>query len=263
MKHKLKISTFALGLFALASVDAQAQVDQGAQSAASASSTAYAGASFGSPLAFGASWGDVGVGIFGQTIRKAPGSNDNTDGSLGLVFGLGNPDRYVGLETGIGISSITSANNSNFGDAGSLGFKLHTNLPDGAAFAVGVVGTGRWGAAKAANVASVYAVGTKVFALNFGNSNHALVLNLGLGDGQFNDAGKSGAGLFGSVAFYLSPQISLIADYTGTFTNLGVSAAPFAGVPLTITAGAINVSKRFSPPLDTEFGVSVGYGFHF
>ena len=67
MKHQIKSGLFALGLFALASADAQAQQ---AAIAGSAAATSFAGASFGSPIAFGADWGSVGIGAFGQTLNK-------------------------------------------------------------------------------------------------------------------------------------------------------------------------------------------------
>ncbi|TXH04914.1 MAG: hypothetical protein E6R07_05955 [Nevskiaceae bacterium] len=265
MNHKIKLGTFALGLFALASVDANAQTTGAAASAGSQAATSFAGASFGSPLAFGADWGSAGIGVFAQTLSKSK-AGTNGDGSAGVAFGLGDSDKYVGLETDVAIADLTTKNGNHFGDGGSLGFKLHTNLPDGAAFAVGVTGTGRWGTEKKSNRASVYAVGTKVFKVG-STSPHALVVNLGVGDESFQELdkttgfGKSGANVFGSVAFYLTPQISVIADYTGRFLNAGISVAPFKTVPLTFAIGGVNLTNRYDT--NPQLAASLGYGFSF
>ncbi|MGH8505950.1 MAG: hypothetical protein ACRETM_08290, partial [Stenotrophobium sp.] len=258
----LKLSTgmIGLGVLALASGAAQAQ-DQGQLAAQAAGPAAYAGTSFGSPIAYGAQWRDVGIGVYGQTLHKD--AKQRVDGAAGLGFGLGDADKYVALETDVGVATVAHRNGLNFGDAGSLGFKLHTNLPGNAAFAVGVVGTGRWGPAafRNNNVASVYAVGTKVFSIG----GHALVANLGLGDGQFQRTDgkgniKSGANVFGGLSYYICRQVSIITDYTGRFFNAGVSIAPIRSIPVTITLGAVNIGNQEN--LHTQFGGSLGFGFH-
>jgi hypothetical protein len=265
MKHKLKLGTFALGLFALASVDAQAQSSQGAVNASSQAATSFAGATFGSPLAFGAGWGSVGAAVYAQTLSKSI-SGASSDGAAAVGFGLGDPNQYVGLETVVAIADLTHRNNHNFGDGGSLGFKLHTNVPGGAAFAVGVIGTGRWGTEKKTNRASVYAVGTKVFKLGT-TSPHPLVLNVGIGDEGFQELdqatgfGKPGANVFGSATFYIVPQLSVIADYTGRFLNAGISVAPIRSQPLTFTLGAVNLTNRYKAKV--QAAAAIAYGFTF
>lgn len=258
----LKVSTgiIGLGVLALASGAAQAQ-DQGQMAAQAAGPAAYAGTSFGSPIAYGAQWRDVGIGIYGQTLHKD--AKQREDGGVGVGFGIGDADKYVALETDVGFATLAHRNGDGFGDAGSLGFKLHTNLPGGAAFAVGVVGTGRWGSAafRNNNVASVYAVGTKVFSVG----HHALVANLGIGDGQFQKTDgkgniKSGANVFGGLSYYITRQVSVITDYTGRFFNAGISVAPIRSIPVTLTLGAVNIGNQEG--LHTQFAASLGYGFH-
>jgi len=222
--------------------------------------SATAGASFGSPLAFGASWGEAGAGIFVQSIDSV---DDDYDGAAGLVFGFGNAKKAVGLEASLALSSLIDNANApgGFGDNGSFSLKLHTALPGGAAFAVGVNTIGRFGDANDAAKSSLYAVGTKVVPVSIAGSSKNLVLNLGVGDNGFAEPGKDGVNLFGSAAFYFTQQVSLIADYTGRFTNLGVSVAPFKKYPFSVTAGAINVGDRYNS--GTEYAVSAGYGFKF
>lgn len=265
MNHKIKSGTLALGLLTLASFSAQAQTTGAAAATSSQASASFAGASFGSPIAFGADWGSVGVGVFAQTLTKSK-AGTRGDGSAGVAFGLGDADRYVGLETEVAIADLTTRNGNHFGDGGSLGFKLHTNLPDGAAFAVGVTGTGRWGTEKNTNRASVYAVGTKIFKIGSVNP-YALVMNVGIGDEGFQELdtktgfGKGGAGVFGSMAFYICPQISVIADYTGRFLNAGLSVAPFKSYPLTLTLGGVNLTNRYKT--NPQAAASLSYGFQF
>lgn len=249
---KSAIAGISFAALACTATVANAQTDIGAQAARP---KGYAAASFGSPLAFGAGWGNVGVGAF----VFAPDDEDIRDGALGLAFGLGDPNKYVGLETAVSFSSLLESEGSDesFGESGSVALKLHTNLPGGAAFAVGVTGTGRWGDAADQSSSSVYAVGTKVFSV----ANHPLVLNLGLGDGLYNDADESGANVLGSASFYFTRQFSAILDYTGRFVNVAVSAAPFANYPFTATLGVVNVAEK--DDADPEIALSLGYAFGF
>ena len=212
------------------------------------------GIAFGSPVAFGAHWGDAGLGIGGATLPKT--ASDDYDGSAGLVVGVGDADRFVGLETIINVISIRDE----FGDDGSVAFKLHTTLPGDAAIAVGIENTLRWGDARASE-SSVFVAASKRFQLPAGDRSLPLAITLGLGDSRFNDPGESGANLFGAIALIPHEQLSLIADYTGTGLNLGVSLAPLRGIPLVISLGYVNVTERNRS--DAEFAGGLGYSFHF
>lgn len=272
MKLQVVAATFALNAIGLAAASAYAQGS--AIAVPQRAPNSYAGATFGSPLAFGADWGVVGIGVYGQTLPsefngQKVGKKEDFDGSAALVFGLGDANKYVGLETAVVTTSLTGSgdltgndDSDDFGESGGLSFKLHTNVPGGAALAIGVIGTGRWGEAEDNNSSSVYAAATKVFSIDTGSSRHALVANIGVGDGAFtNQLDDDGVNVFGSLAFYFTRQFSLIADYSGRFTNIGLSAAPFGGVPLVITVGAVNVGDRFDSA--AQFGGSLAYTFSF
>lgn len=272
MKLQVVAATFALNAVALALATANAQ--GAAISVPQSAPNSYAGATFGSPMAFGADWGTVGIGVYGQTLPDEfngikVDDKEDFDGSAALVFGLGDATKYVGLETAIVTTSLTGSgdltgNNDSdeFGESGGLSFKLHTNVPGGTALAIGVIGTGRWGEAEDNNESSVYANATKVFSIDTGARKHALVANIGVGDGSFtNSFNDDGVNVFGSLAFYVTRQLSLIADYTGRFTNLAVSAAPINGVPLVLTLGAVNVGERFDS--DVQFGGTLAYTLSF
>src|SRR3546814_5041287 len=83
-----------------------------------------------------------------------------------LFRSLGDADKYAGLEVAAVSGSLFGSHGSkdSFGESGSIGLKLHTNVPGYASFAVGVDGTGRWGSKSYthASSSSVYAVATKI-----------------------------------------------------------------------------------------------------
>jgi hypothetical protein len=272
MKLQVVAATFALNAVAMALATAYAQGT--AISVPQRAPNSYAGATFGSPMAFGADWGTVGFGVFGQTLPDEfngvdVDSDEDVDGSAAIVFGLGDADQYVGLETAIVTTSLTGSGDGTnsddadeFGESGGVSVKLHTNVPGGAALAVGVIGTGRWGEAEDTNESSVYANATKVFSLDTGSRKHALVANIGVGDGNFTSSlDDTGVNVFGSLAFYITRQYSVIVDHSGRFTNAALSAAPFRGWPLVVTLGALNLGERFNS--DTEFGGTLSYSFSF
>ncbi len=257
MKVKNK-TVLVTGALMLASAPAWAQSGSEAASAAASELKGFAAPALQAPVAFGARWGTFGAGVYGQTCDC---NTDDADGSLGVAFGLGDPDKYAALEVSAVAASLFGDKGASdgFGEAGSIGLKLHTNLPGFASFAVGVNGTGRWGSEsyKNSNKSSVYAVASKMLPVG----QFATILNIGIGDEIYNEPNKSGANVFGSAAFYFTQQISVIAEYTGRFTNAAVSVAPFRSFPLTVTLGATNLGERYGG--DVEFAGSVGVGFAF
>jgi len=253
-----KNAALLTGTLLFASTSAWAQVGSQPASTAASELRGVAAPALQSPAAFGARWGTAGIGFYGQTCDC---NSDDADGSLGVAFGLGDPDKYAALEVSIAASSLFGDKGSgdSFGEAGSLGFKLHTNLPGHASFAVGVNGTGRWGsdAFTNANRSSIYAVVSKMLPAG----PFATIVTLGVGDELYNEPGKSGVGVIASAALYFTQQISVLAEHTGRFTNAAVSIAPFQRFPVTITLGATNLGERYGG--DVEFAGSVGMGFAF
>lgn len=250
-------AALAMGALTLASTPAWAQSNTAASTAAS-DLRGFAAPALQAPVAFGARWGTFGAGLYGQSCD----CNDNdADGSLGVAFGLGDPDKYAALEVSVASSSLfgDTGSGDSFGESGSIGLKLHTNVPGFASFAVGVNGTGRWGDAafKQSNHSSVYAVASKMVPVG----QFATILNIGMGDELYNEPGKDKPGVFGSAAFYFTQQISVIAEYTGRFTNAAVSVAPFRSFPFTVTLGATNLGERYGQ--NVEFAGSMGVGFSF
>lgn len=217
------------------------------------------GIAMGSPVGFGASWGSAGIGIGGAS-RDDP-DNQDVDGSMGLVFGLGDAQNTVGLETTVNIISLTNnASDSAFAEDGSLNLKLHRQLTPDLAVALGVESVGRWGAAQRGR-SSLFVTGTKFFMADTENSVHTIAVTLGAGENRFDYDGKDGTSIFGAVAWIPHEKFSVIADWTGRDLNAGISVAPLRHLPLTITIGAINLQERLGQ--ETEFNGGVGYSFSF
>jgi hypothetical protein len=252
-------------LLSLVLAPAQARVAYGTATASDAADNGqglrgYAGSTFGSPLAFGGGGGSIGFGLFGIRYGARGSDSNYEDGSAGLTIGLGDPDRFVGLESSVGISSVSGHNGGGFGDDGSFGFKLHTNLPQFAALAVGVTDVAAWGGARETNSESFYAAVAKVFPLTLSGRSYALVANLGVGDNQFT-RDTDGVSPFGSLAFFFGRQVSLIVDHSGRFLNGGLSVAPLARFPLSFTVGGFNLGKEEG--LKRGIAASLGMGYHF
>ncbi|HUP91457.1 MAG TPA: hypothetical protein VM074_04355 [Solimonas sp.] len=216
----------------------------------------------GSPVAFGADWGEVSIGLAAQTLPK--GNRQSIDGSMSIGLGLGDAREYVGMETTVSIISLKDS----FGDSGAVGTKFHTTLPGRAAFAVGVENAVRWGSAKRSRTRP-FVAGTKFWDLASAGRGNPLPLSTNVGlirADSANHPQDRGALVFGGVAFLPIPELSLIADWTGYSLNLGISLAPFRTLPVSLTAGAQNVTERDQGPQfgdQTEFGAGVGYTFRY
>lgn len=210
--------------------------------------TAAPGISFGSPVAFGLNWGEVGFGLGGSYDPDDPAGKE-FDGSLAVSFGLGDSVEAVGIEIIGGINSLESQRGQDsFGSEGSFGAKLHTVLPGRAALALGVENVARFGKDTEQTESSVYVVGTKFFDLapQSAGFKYPMAVNVGFGNGRFLRLSKpeDQANIFGSLEFLLSPVHSLTMDWTGRDLNVGVSVLPFPQYPFVITVGGINLTHQ-------------------
>lgn len=232
-----------------------------AQAGEAGETRGYAGMAFGSPTAFALGWGAVGAGAYVQTLSAV---DANRDGSAALAFGLGDADRFVALETAVTFASLSGSQGSpaRFGDVGALSFKVSRSVGEGSALAAGVLSATSWGYTKPWEQPTYYLVGTRIIPLQTGLGPRPLVVTLGVASSGFEKTlyvDKVRTRAFGSVAFYFNRQVSLIADHTGRFANLGLSIAPVARWPLTVTLGAVNLGD--ADHLGRQFGVVVGAAF--
>ncbi|MEM7726153.1 MAG: hypothetical protein AAF208_07230 [Cyanobacteria bacterium P01_A01_bin.45] len=221
------------------------------------------GSSIGTPSGYGASWGQgyIGGGLF------LPFDDGRTDGSFSLGFGLGDPVKSVGLEVNVNVTSVGGGNDFDFGDSGTVGFKVHKYFKNGTAIAAGWVNPVSWGDSDNAED-TFYGVVTKSFELEPKNpkNNLPLTISLGVGSGSFRsrgaiDARENSANFFGSVGLRVTPQTSLISTWTGNRLNIGASFVPVKNTPLVINAAITDVTDNFSN--GTGFSLSAGYAFSF
>ena len=222
------------------------------------------GASFGSPVAFGANLGDVFFGIGGTETQPAVQGQDY-DGGAVVGFGLGNANTSIGSEITVGIIGLQEEDNvpdSGFGDSGNVGIKLHTMIGGSTAFAVGVENLGRWGNAEGTE-SSHYVALAHAWKLrpSVYENPLTLVTNIGVGDNRFDDFGEDDTGVFGSASLFFTRRIAGIVDWTGRQLNAGVSFVPFHSFPLNVTLGAANVTERNDD--EVVFSGSIGISFNF
>ncbi|MBF2016962.1 MAG: hypothetical protein IGS23_17545 [Rivularia sp. T60_A2020_040] len=222
------------------------------------------GSTAGTPSAYGASWGQayVGGGLF------FPLDEGRTDGSLAVGFGLGDTVKSVGVEVNANITSVGGGNsNFDFGDSGSLGFKVHKYLGDGAAVAVGFANPITWGDSNRAKD-TIYGVVTKSFNLqpNDTDNKMPLTISLGVGSGSFRSKGaieadNNPANIFGSIGIRTAPEVAWVGSWTGNRLNIGGSFAPFKQTPIVINAIFTDVTNNFGDGLGIS--LSAGYAIRF
>jgi hypothetical protein len=223
--------------------------------------------SSGIPSAFGANWGDVSVGA-GLIDREgsAPTSpNARAGGSAAISFGVGDSSEYFGLETTYNIISLTP---SRFASNGSFDFKLHKNLGNLTAIAVGWDNAINYGPEAGGTESSVYGVISKLFVLKPGDPENPMVLGFSAGVGgggfrPFNDQiNRVGSiGVFGSVGIQALSNIALSATWTGQTMNFGVSYVPFRDIPFTLTAVAVDAFNNTE--FKTRYLLGGGFSFKF
>jgi hypothetical protein len=188
---------------------------------------------------------------------------NEADGAITAGFGLGDAKNAVGLETTVNIGSLRR-----FAANGDVGFKLHRNLSDDSAIAVGWDTGIKWGDENRDVPSTVYGVATKIMKLRPDDKDNTLPLtvSIGLGGGRFRSfedttARRGSVGLFGSVGLQVAPQASLVSTWTGRDLNMGVSFVPIKTTPLFITAVAANLLRRNDN--ETVFTIGIGYGANF
>ncbi len=221
-------------------------------------------ASLFAPVGFGTNLGTV-FGAFGY-VNRWPGTTAS-DGNLLFGAGLGNGDKYVGLQGTVLLDSVSGDNNSSFGANGSLGIKLFRWLSPNLSIAAGVANVGRWGTLKN-DANSWYGSMTDYFSF-FQNGRFPIAATFGFGSGAFFNTAAFRANSdsnmkpFGSLAVSIIPQLSVIGDYTADMWSAGVSVVPFIKFPLALTGLATNLGggDKKAGPVTYGFRVSLGYAF--
>lgn len=210
------------------------------------------------PSGYGAAWGNVGVGVGLQGRTRF---RDQSDGVIGIGFGLGNPQKNVGLQLGVTLVDVSDP----FRD-GTLNLKLHRRLPYNSSIALGIQGAVSWGDPDGGS--SVYGAISKRIPLKKDRSKpfSEIYTSLGIGGGQFRsefniDNKIESTGVFGSLAVRTIEPMNVIAEWTGQDLTLGVSIVPFRDLPLVIVPGVTDITGQAGD--GARFILGVGYSLSF
>lgn len=190
-------------------------------------------------------------------------NSDDTDGGLGFGFGYGNPYESVGGAASLTIGSIDPRDGGSF-NRGGLNLSLgHVFSEYGLGAAVGVTNIDLWHADHDQKLdPSFYGAVTKLLP----NDIAPMTLTVGLGNNIYADVDEDGDKKdkvypFVSLAAYVLPQMSLIADFTGGITSAGVSVVPFPSIPVSMTMGAYDISDETIQGTSFIAGLSAAYVF--
>lgn len=198
------------------------------------------GTSTGSPIAFGANWGDIYAGFGLQApIRYSNAS----DAAATIGMGFANAQEYVGLDVGL---TFLSTVRSGFTNRMGLSAKIHKIFAENWGVGIGIQNIYISNQPVDGNP-SVYAVVSKVMDLSgtWLGDFRSLTLSAGAGNEDFrleNDVragNKNAIAAFGSAALRIWEPVSLIVDWPGQDLNVGISVVPFKEFPLVFTP-AIN-----------------------
>lgn len=214
--------------------------------------------SLGAPAGMVPGWGVAFAGLSGKR------NNKDTDGSLALGMGFGNPFETLGGAATLALGSI-DPRDGGAGNRGTLGLSTGKHFPKyGMGVSVGVSNIDLWHADSIDKFdPSFYASATKLLP----NSVAPVILTAGLGNNLYSVSKSEGdlkgkIGGFAAAAVYLMPQLSLIADYTSGITTAGIGFVPFPKLPVSFTMGASDIFK-YSNENKVSFIASVSAAYTF
>lgn len=210
------------------------------------------------PSGYGASWGRAGIGVGYQQRARF---REESDGVIGLGFGLGNSRKSIGAQIGISLVDVSAP----FRD-GAINLKIHRRLPEDFSVAVGVQGLTTWGDTDGGS--SVYGVVTKRLKLRQDRTKpfSEIYTTIGAGGGQFRsesdiENGNENIGIFGSLAIKIVQPVGFVAEWTGQDLTLGVPIVLFRNLPLVIVPAITDITGSAGD--GTRFVFGFGYSFSF
>lgn len=230
------------------------------------------------PTAFGAGWGQIyGALSFQPVSRYATVAESDwqkgewSDGTISIGAGLGNPNRWVGLDVTLNIFDTRSrlfGGSDQFGMMRTLSLKLHRALPHESAVAVGYENAWRNSPEEDQGGNSIYGVVTKTFTIRARHDGlfSRATVSVGLGNDRFLPESRyqrqaQGINVFGSVGVRLYSFMNIVADWTGQDLNVGVSVTPVPHVPLVLTPALVDMTGRAGDQVRFSIGAAMTYDF--
>lgn len=215
------------------------------------------------PVGFGVDFGTMFVVVGG--VNRWPGTSD-PDGYYYLGAGLGNGDRYLGVQaTGLldsaGVDDPFAKNGT-----GSLSvFRWLTPSTSVAYGALNMFGWGMFGHWSKSYYGSV----TQYFSF-FPSGAFPMALTFGMGEGALNSVddfrvypNRHRYKAFGSLAVSLMPRVSWIVDETMDIVSTGFSFIPYAPLPFVVNVYATNLAGGQKKAGPVTYGASLSAGFTF
>jgi hypothetical protein len=238
-------------------------VAQSGQAGAFSNQAALPGYSLGAPSGMVPGWGTVFASMAGTLW-----DGSELDAALSFGGGFGDPYQSLGGVASLSIGSVDPRDGGSFNRGSlNLGFGHHFRQY-ALGLGAGVSNIDLWHDSSDDEMdPSYYFTATKLLA----NDLVPVIWSIGLGNNAYSDVSKDISednkqdewDIFSSIALYVHPQISLIADYTSNMTSVGVSTVPFRKYPLVVNFAAQDVFQEDPLYDETKFLVTVGYGFSF
>lgn len=208
------------------------------------------------PTAFGVDGGEM---FFGVAYQGRTRYTEFDDAAAVVGLGIGTR-RVVALEAAL--TSYSTIRSYPF-ETGGLSIKVHRALPRQTSVAVGYENALAWGGSDAE--ASLYGAVTRMVSLRQDPEApfSTAVFTLGVGNGRFrfeeDDAnGKQTVNLFAAAGARVTPQVSLVADWTGQDVNAAASLTPLRHIPLVVTVGLADLTGLAGD--GARLILSLGYG---
>jgi hypothetical protein len=208
------------------------------------------------PTAFGVDAGEL---FFGVAYQGRTRFTDQDDAAAVIGFGIGTR-RVVAVEAAL--TTYSTIRSYPF-ETGGLSFKVHRALPRSTSVAVGWENALAWGGSDAEG--SVYGAVTKMVNLRAEPNApfSTAVFTLGVGNGRFrfeedDAAGKETVNLFAAAGARVTPQLSLVADWTGQDVNAAASLTPLRHIPVVVTVGLADLTGSAGD--GARLILSLGYG---
>jgi hypothetical protein len=195
------------------------------------------------PGGWGASAGMVFVGA--GTVTPQVYTN-HSDGSVGAGFGLGNPEKNMGVELSVAMMDVDKMDNF------SYGIKVHHIIADGTSIALGGINLFHDKNKSDADESFYVAISHAVQSLpsEYQPNQSKLHVSVGVGNGMFSrmspddiaaGKGKHGTRVFGSTAYEVFKATNIIVEWSGINMNSGISTGLLTfdeNIPVTLTVAA-------------------------
>lgn len=218
------------------------------------------GTSSGSPVGFGANWGD---GFVGASYQQRTRFTEVDDGALVAGVGLGNSRDLIGGE--VALTSFSTLRSDPL-QVVAVSLKLHRAFRDDYGVAVGWESAFFLSSNEGDGGSSLYVAASKVWPQVWWQPFTKVTTTVGLGNGRFRSeedvrVDKETVNPFGSIGVQLWEPMSFIADWTGQDLTLAMSIVPFVRFPLVITPAVTDITGTAGD--GARFIISAGTGFDF